>query len=119
MLAKLADPDSPDLRASRANVRHLRENLRRDETIVVLAGACDRRFRLGLLAATDERLLFVRQPLVGRNPIVISLPFSEIESVHWELEPLTGTLQLAVRDKAVGFTMVQPKERTWPLWWAV
>jgi hypothetical protein len=116
---QLADLESPELRASRANVRHLRSNLGDDEKLVVVAEASDRPLRLGLLAASDSRLLFVRHPIIGTKPIVLSVPFSEIIGVEWKHEPLTGIVRVRLADRTLDFKLVQPKARTWAVWWTV
>ena len=103
---------------SAANVRRLRENLDPRERLVVVAQASDRRLRLGLLAATTARLLFVRERF-GREPVVLSLPFADIREVRIEHQPLTGVLIVELENRSIRFGLVQPKERTWPLWWTV
>src|SRR5947207_15083620 len=119
MLPGLADPESSEIRASRANLRHLRNNLDADETILVVASASHGRIGVGLLAASEQRLLFVRHPIIGRKPTVISIPFAEVRSVHWKHQPHTGALQVKLADRTVQFGNVQPKARTWALWWTV
>ena len=119
MLPRLADPEAPELKATRLTIRHLKNNVAAGEKLVVVAGASDRRFRLGLLAASDRRLLFVRQALFGKEPVVISLPYAGIRNVRIEHQPLTGVLHVDLADETLTCDLVQPKARTWALWWTV
>ena len=114
------DDDSINTFEQRKNVRLLRNLLWTDERILAVgrAGHPRGRLRSGLLAATDQRIVFVTERLF-RRPFVLSLPFGEVRSIELAEEPLSGTLTLDTADGAIRFRYVRPKERTWPLYWRI
>jgi hypothetical protein len=117
-LADLAHPDVAKA-YQQNNVDSLRGALRPGERLRVVAQANRKRFKMGLLGLTQDRLLYVETRIV-RRPIIRSIPAQEIVDADIELEPLYGRLVLSLRDKTrVRFDLIRPKERVYPFLWRI
>lgn len=104
------------------NVDALRVSLRPAEQVLVVAASIrSNRFWLpGVVAVTDQRVLFVRRR-IGRSARtgMLSIPFARIRSATLVEQPVTGTVRLETDDGSLVFRHIWPKNRTWPLYWRI
>lgn len=104
----------------RGNVRQLRDLLWTGERILAVARASnpDARFRSGLLAVTNQRIVFVCERFM-RRPSVVTILFETARSVNLAEEPISGALKIDTSDGSIDFRHIRPKERMWPLYWRI
>lgn len=119
--SEIADLDSPDVRTfdQRHNVELMRQGLRPNESVIVVARASGgQRLRSGILGLTNERLLYVMERFL-RRPIQISIPLADLLDVKLAEQPLSGVLHVITADSTSTFAYIRPKARTWPFYWAL
>jgi Bacterial PH domain len=82
-----------------------------DEELRAVVEASHGSPRLGLLALTTKRLLYVRSRIV-RRPLVISVPFGTITGWRYAERPVSGQLDLELADGSrMQFRSLVPKDR--------
>jgi hypothetical protein len=82
------------------------------ETLEIAVEASRKAPRLGLLAVTDKRLVYVEERFVAR-PVILSIPLGEVVDVSARDEKVTGTIMIALRAGTFRtFAYVTPKDRT-------
>jgi hypothetical protein len=96
----------------------LRNVLRPSERVLVLAEACPRRFNMGVLSVTTQRVVYV-QTRIMRSAVICSIPFPSIADVQVAEDALTGVLTITTLDRSYRFDLIRPKERTWKLLWRI
>jgi hypothetical protein len=112
------DPTKLDTTRQWDNLELLNGGLLPGENVLVLAEAARGAFKFGLLAATEARLIYVRDRVL-RRPAVVAIPYESVTRIEIGEEPASGIIVVHTKQGATRYDTIVPKNRTWLLYWRV